>query len=75
MQTTDIYLVVGIILGALSVPSMLSAFIDGRAPRSSAIVILIAGGLIWLAVDQKPGGYTLNDVPDVFVRVFAQLTR
>jgi len=44
---------------------------DGRAPRASAITILIAGGLILLAIQTQPGGYTLQEIPDVFVRVIA----
>ncbi|MEL7100066.1 MAG: hypothetical protein AAGM84_14670 [Pseudomonadota bacterium] len=68
---TDIALVVGIIIAGLSVPSILSAMSDGRAPRASALTILIAGGLITYALTQHPGGYTLQTVPDAFVRVVA----
>ena len=65
------YLVLGIVIAGLSVPSILSAVSDGRAPRASAITILIAGGLILLAIQTQPGGYTLQEIPDVFVRVIA----
>ncbi|WP_366523162.1 hypothetical protein [uncultured Tateyamaria sp.] len=66
------YLVLGIVLAGLSIPSMLSAISDQRAPRASAITVLIAGGLILLAIQTQPGGYRLEDIPDVFVRVVAQ---
>ncbi len=69
---TDLALVVGIIFAALSVPSILSAVADRRAPRASAITILIAGGLIVFAVMGKPGGYEFQQLPDVFVSVFAR---
>ena len=46
----DLVLVVGIILAVLSIPSILSAISDRRAPRASAITVLIAGGLILFAV-------------------------
>ena len=70
---TDLALVLGIVIAALSIPSILSALSDRRAPRASAITILIAGGLIVFAVTGKPGGYALQDIPDTFVRVTARL--
>ncbi len=68
----DIFLVLGIVIAGFSIPSILSAIIDGRAPRASALTILIAGGLVLFAVQTKPGGYALGDIPDAFVRVVAQ---
>ena len=69
----DIFLVLGIVIAGFSIPSVLSAITDGRAPRASALTILIAGGLVLYAVQIKPGGYVLSDIPDAFVRVVAQL--
>lgn len=69
---TDLALVIGIIIAAFSVPSVLSALSDKRAPRASAITILIAGGLIVFAVQGKPGGYAPEQIPDVFVNVIAR---
>ena len=42
---------------------------DSRAPRASALTVLIGGALILYAVQSKPGGYELGEVPDVFVSV------
>ena len=69
----DTVLVLGFITAALAVPSMLSAAIDQRIPRASAVTILIAGGLIVYAFQTQPGGYTLDEIPHVFVRVIAQI--
>ena len=33
------------------------------------ITILIGGGLVLIAVLNKPGGYTAQEIPDIFVRV------
>ncbi|MDZ4135286.1 MAG: hypothetical protein U1D06_06785 [Paracoccaceae bacterium] len=71
----DILLVVGVVVGAFSIPSMLSAFREGRAPRIAAILVLIAGTLVVLAVTRKPGGYEVADVPGVFLRVIGGLLR
>lgn len=74
-MTNDILLIIGIGIAALAIPAIVGAFSDGRTPRTPAIMIMMAGGLIALAVSQQPGGYTLNDVPDVFVRVVGQVLR
>ncbi|MDG1352573.1 MAG: hypothetical protein P8P70_05280 [Sulfitobacter sp.] len=69
---TDLVLLVGIVIAALSVPSVLSALSDKRAPRASAITILIAGGLILFAMQGKPGGYRLAELPGIVVNVIAR---
>ncbi|MEL6889291.1 MAG: hypothetical protein AAFO86_11350 [Pseudomonadota bacterium] len=68
----DLFLVLGIVIAGFSIPSILSAVTDGRAPRASAVTILIAGGLVLYALQTKEGGYDLSDIPDAFVRVAAQ---
>ncbi|MEL6452855.1 MAG: hypothetical protein AAFQ19_16500 [Pseudomonadota bacterium] len=68
----DVFLVLGIIIAGFSIPSILSALSDGRAPRASALTVLIAGGLILYAIQTQPGGYTFQDLPDAFVRVAAR---
>lgn len=66
-------LVIGIILGVLSIPAMLNAYSDGRAPRLASITVLIAGILIFVAVYTHRPAYTPAELPDVFSRVFRQL--
>ena len=66
-------LVIGIILGVLSIPAMLNAYSDGRAPRLASITVLIAGILIFLAIYNHRPAYTPADLPDVFARVFRRL--
>ena len=68
----DLALVLGLIIGGLSVPGMMSAVSERRAPRASMLTILIAGGLLYYALDQKPGGYELRDIPDAFIDVIAR---
>ena len=65
----DLALVMGVIIGIFSVPSILSAFSDSRAPRASALTILIAFGLIFYAIQTSPSGYSLEEIPKLFVRV------
>jgi len=70
---TDLYLVFGIILCGLAVPSVLSAIIDSRAPRAAAIVAMIGVGLVAIAYQKKPGGYELRDIPNAFYRVIGNI--
>lgn len=62
-------LVIGLVVGGFSIPSIMGALADGRVPRAAAIAVMVSGGLIALAIQGKPGGYALNDIPDVFVSV------
>ena len=69
----DLIFVVGCVVLVLAVPAIVSAFSDGRTPRAPAIVVMIGGALVYYAVTQRPGAYTLETTPDVFLRVVAQL--
>ena len=69
---TDLYLVVGLVLLVLSVPAILSALTDGRPPRLAAVVVMIGGVLVCVALLREPGGYAFSDIPDVFARVVAR---
>ncbi|MZR13546.1 hypothetical protein GQE99_11015 [Maritimibacter sp. DP07] len=62
-------MVAGVVILALSLPSALSALIDSRTPRVSALLILVGGGLVGYALTRKPGGYGWTDVPEAFVNV------
>jgi hypothetical protein len=68
----DLALTLGLLIAALSIPSIMSAMSDGRAPRASALTVLIAGGLIIYAVRETTGGYSLKRIPDVIVEVAAR---
>lgn len=73
VNDTDLLLVIGLALMVLIVPSMVSAWSDGRAPRVSAITFLIAGGMIAYSLTQAPGGgYHLQDIPEVITSVIGR---
>ena len=69
MIDTDLFFVIGLVVLVLSFPVIVGAFSEGRSPRSAAIMVMIGGGLVALAVYQKPNTYTLDTIPDAFVRV------
>lgn len=69
----DILLVIGLVVCVFAVPAIVSSLSDRRAPRTAAIAILIGGGLVVWALMEKPGGYTLAEIPDVIARVVAKV--
>ncbi|MEP3347313.1 MAG: hypothetical protein ABJN34_07230 [Litoreibacter sp.] len=71
----DLILVLGIVIGVLTIPAILSAFLDGSAPRVATIAAVISGGMIVYAVYNAPGGYEVSDLPNVFTSVVAGFVR
>lgn len=66
---TDLFFVIGIIVAGFAIPAIIGAFSEGRPPRAAAIMVMIGGGLIALAIYQRPNTYTVAGIPDAFVRV------
>ena len=69
---TDLLLTIGIVLLVLSVPSLLAAWAESRAPRIGAIMVVVATGLIIAALVIKPGGYAFNQVPGIMIGVVSR---
>ena len=70
---TDLALVAGLAVGAIAIPAAISAWSEGRVPRSAAVAVLVAGGLVIWALTAKPGGYTFAEVPEAVIAVVARL--
>jgi hypothetical protein len=68
----DLFLTLGIVLLVLTIPSLLSAWVEGRAPRIGAIMLLASFGMIAGAAASKPSGYTFNEVPDIMIAVLTR---
>ncbi len=69
---TDLFLTIGLLLLILSLPSLLSAWVEGRAPRIGALMVLAGAAMIVTALISRPGGYAFNDVPGVIVGVLSR---
>ena len=69
---TDLMLVMGLAISVLAIPSLLSAFSESRPPRAAAIMVLIGGGLLVVALSQKPSGYTFAEIPEVVFSVIGR---
>ncbi|PTX57489.1 hypothetical protein C8N43_2159 [Litoreibacter ponti] len=68
----DLILVLGIVIGVLTIPAILSAVLDGGAPRVATIAAVVSGGMIVYAAYNKPGGYEVGELPEVFTSVVAK---
>jgi hypothetical protein len=69
---TDLMLVLGLVISVLAIPSLLAAFSESRAPRAGALMVLIGGVLVVVALTQKPSGYTFAEVPEVVFSVIGR---
>jgi len=70
---TDLVLTTGIVLLILTIPSLLSAWVEGRVPRVGTILVLGALGMIIVAVANRPGGYGFGEIPGIMLGVFSRL--
>jgi len=71
-MNTDLIFVAGVLVAAVSIPSIVTSFIDQRSPRAGAIGVLVGGGCVVFASMNKVGGYALNDVPELIVEVIGK---
>jgi hypothetical protein len=69
----DLFFTIGLLVGALAIPAVISAFSESRPPRAAAIMVMIAAGLILVAVLEKPGGYAVSEIPTVVMGVVGNL--
>lgn len=71
-MNSDLMLVGGLLVGAFAIPALLSAWVEGRVPRAGSIMVMISTGLIVIALYQKPSGYKVEEIPEVFFRVLGR---
>ncbi|MFT5066087.1 MAG: putative membrane protein [Yoonia sp.] len=65
----DLIFVLGCIITAFAIPAIVSAFSDSRTPRYPALIVLIGVVMVGYAINERPGAFTFETVPDVFMRV------
>lgn len=70
----DTLFVIGLGLGVLSIPAVVSAISKGDRPRIATITLMIAGVMIVWAISNKPGGYPIEAIPKVVAKVVRDFT-
>jgi len=71
----DLFFVIGLICIGFCIPAIISAFSEGRPPRAAAILLVIGGGLIGIALFRSPVDYTVAMIPDIFAGVVDKYIR
>lgn len=70
----DTLFVIGLVLGVLSIPAVVSAISKGERPRIATITLMIAGAMVVWAMSNKPGGYAIEAIPAVVAKVLRGFT-
>jgi len=66
---TDLIMVLGVIVLGLSFPATVGAFSRGAPPRAGMLALFAGGCMIVYANASRPGGYSVAEMPDLFMRV------
>ena len=68
-EYVDLIMVLGVIILALSFPAMVGAFSRGAPPRAAMLALFAGGVMIVYANSSRPGGYSVAEMPQLFVKV------
>ena len=71
VEHVDLILVAGVVILALAFPAMVGAFSRGAPPRAAMLAIFAGGVLIMYTNSIRPGGYSIAEMPQVFLRVIS----
>ena len=69
VEYIDLIMVMGVVVLALAFPAMVGAFSRGAPPRAAMLAIFAGGVMIIYANSARPGGYSVAEMPQLFLRV------
>ncbi len=72
-MATDYLITVGLIVGLFSIPAMLAAYADSRFPRNAMGAFILSAAVITVAIILNPARYSVADLPNVVIRVIADI--
>ena len=67
---TDLIMVLGVLILASAFPAAVGAFSRSSPPRMAMLALVLGGGMIVYANFSTPGGYSVAEMPNLFVKVF-----
>ncbi len=70
---TDLVLTVGIVLLALSLPSLLQGWVEQRMSRLGVVMALSGAVMIVAAWLYRPTGYSVPEIPGIMLKVVSRL--
>ena len=69
VEYIDLIMVLGVCIFGLAFPAMVGAFSRGAPPRAAMLAIFAGGVMMVYANSMRPGGYSVAEMPDLFVKV------
>jgi uncharacterized membrane protein len=75
MNLYDIYLLAGTALILIGCVVLFSATVDGRAPTTAIVILLVGFGCIYGASTQKGDGMALSDIPAALGKFVTSVVR
>lgn len=72
-MTTDYVMTIGLVVGLFSIPAMLAAYAESRFPRAPMAAFILSAAVIMIGWTSNPSRYSLAELPNVVVRVIAEV--
>ncbi|MDJ0637926.1 MAG: hypothetical protein QNJ20_03770 [Paracoccaceae bacterium] len=69
VEYTDLIMCIGVLVLFLAFPAAVGAFSRGAPPRAAMLSLFAGGIMIVYANSSRPGGYTLDSLPSLFLKV------
>ncbi len=66
----DLLVVCGTLLCLLAFPALLQSFTHENSLRTPMVLLAVGISMLAYAVSRNPSSYSIDQIPDVFVRVF-----
>ena len=67
----DLIMCIGVVVLAMAFPAAVGAFSRGNPPRAAMLALFAGGVLILYANSSRPGGYSVAEMPQLFVKVIS----
>ncbi|MFY0662750.1 MAG: hypothetical protein JXR15_19830 [Shimia sp.] len=74
-MATDYLITAGLVVGLFSIPAMLAAYADSRLPHRAMAAFILSAAVITVAITLDPTRYSVADLPNVVIRVIADIIR
>ncbi len=68
-EYTDLIMCIGVLVIFLAFPAAVGSFSRGAPPRMAILALAVGGGMIVYANSSRPGGYSVAEMPQLFMKV------
>jgi hypothetical protein len=68
-EYTDLIMCIGVLVLLLTFPTAVGAFSRGAPPRAAMLSLFAGGVMVVYANSSRPGGYSVEGMPELFLKV------